>query len=383
MTLSPRVGGATSKPTDVSPTPAGQRYASNTCVTTKMTYEFFNELIDIFLQAQTAYGVTNVANDIQSLKKILDALRTGGFDFTVGTVNLRGNYRITSPETVNIVLDDDNNQPDRSFNVYINSQADSNAVFGVNESGAMQLFGRIETVFNMFDVASTNLEATGVISCARVDTVGGSPTQLWYIGKPSTDNENVLLRCLTNGALILSSNADVNVQLDQNNNGTNSFNVLNGAGGNCFNVQEDGTTNTTLFTAVTATITTANIINAGITTANIATSNTTTENATNLNVSGTMTAQGKTVRAFTRASCEVNAGGTIVEQKGVASVTKTGTGVYRVVISESAPSPYFVQATAGSGGADCTKINATTTDVRTYNTSPSLMDAPFLFEVFY
>lgn len=90
MTLSPRVGGASSKPTDSSPSPVAQRYASNTCVTTKMTYEFFNELIENFTLAQVAYGVTNVPNDPNALKKLLDSVRTGGYNFTVGTLGMGG-----------------------------------------------------------------------------------------------------------------------------------------------------------------------------------------------------------------------------------------------------------------------------------------------------
>lgn len=88
MTLSPRVGGATSKPTDASPSPASQRFASNSCVTTKMTYEFFNELIENFTLAQAGYGVTNIPNDPNALKKILDRLRTGGYDFDAGNIRL-------------------------------------------------------------------------------------------------------------------------------------------------------------------------------------------------------------------------------------------------------------------------------------------------------
>jgi hypothetical protein len=357
MTLSPRVGGATSKPTDVSPSPAGQRYASNSCITTKMTYEFFNELIENFLQAQTGYSVTNVPNDPQALKKLLDALRTGGFEFTVGTVNLRGDYKVTSPENVNFVIDDNNNQTDRSINVYINSALDANALWGINEAGQMQLFGRTQTEFNMYDVAPNTLTSTATVNFYSVPSVGGTPVLMGYIGKPFTTDENFLVRAIGR-SLVLSSDTDVNVQLDANNNGTNSFNIFNGAGLNCFNVQEDGTTNTTTFTAVTA-------------------------STTDLNASGAVTAQSKPVRAFTRAVCAVDAGGNIIAQKGIASVTKIGTGVYRVVISESATSPYFTQATAGEAGANTTNINATTTDVRTYNTSPSPMDAPFIFEVFY
>jgi hypothetical protein len=87
MTLSLRVGGATTKPTDVSPSPVAQRYASNSCDTTKITYEFFNELIENFTLAQVAYAVTNVPNDANALKKLLDSLRAGGFAFTTSAIN--------------------------------------------------------------------------------------------------------------------------------------------------------------------------------------------------------------------------------------------------------------------------------------------------------
>lgn len=87
MTLSPRVGGATTKPTDVSPSPAGQRFASNSCVTTKMTYEFFNELIENFTIAQASYAVTNVPNDANALNKLLNSVRTGGYAFTTSAIN--------------------------------------------------------------------------------------------------------------------------------------------------------------------------------------------------------------------------------------------------------------------------------------------------------
>jgi hypothetical protein len=96
MPLSPRVGGATSKPVDVSPSPVAQRFASNSCVTTKMTYEFFNELIENFTLAQVAYGVTNVPNDPNSLKKILDGLRTGGYNFAMGNVVLNSGLNTTN-----------------------------------------------------------------------------------------------------------------------------------------------------------------------------------------------------------------------------------------------------------------------------------------------
>lgn len=354
MTLSPRVGGATSKPTDVSPTPAGQRYASNTCVTTKMTYEFFNELIDIFLQAQTAYGVTNVANDIQALKKILDALRTGGFDFTVGTVTasgtvttptveMTGGYEITSPQNINVIVDNNNNETGRGFFIFNHSNTPANTLVGVSENGQVQIYSSGASGLNIIDLAATNTLARPFMTFSRNTTKGGAVTPMGRVGFPFDTNEVFEIRSETTGSLAVYSNGNVDIHLDDDNNGTNNFNIYNGDKVNVFNVQENG----------------------------------------NVGITGVVTAQGKTVRAFTRAWVACNASGTILAQNGVVSVTKTGTGVYRVVISESALSPYATQATAGSGGADTTNINATTTDVRTYNTSPSPMDAPFLFEVFY
>jgi hypothetical protein len=360
MTLSPRVGGATSKPTDVSPSPAGQRYASNSCITTKMTYEFFNELIENFLQAQTGYSVTNVPNDPQALKKLLDALRTGGFNFTVGTVgasgtvttptvSLTGGYEITSPQNINVVIDNNNNETDRGFFIFAHSNSAESALFFVNEQGQSGVFSNGLSGFNIIDLASNNTLARPFMTFNRNATKGGSVTRMGLIGIPLNTNEEFHIRSDTTGSFVIYSNANVDIHLDDDNNGANAFNIFNGADVNVFNVQEDGTVNI----------------------------------AGDVGIAGGVTAQNKPVRAFTRAVCAVDAGGTIIAQKGIASVTKTGTGVYRVVISESATSPYFTQATAGEAGANTTNINATTTDVRTYNTSPSPMDAPFTFEVFY
>lgn len=85
----------------------------------------------------------------------------------------------------------------------------------------------------------------------------------------------------------------------------------------------------------------------------------------------------------TRAWCAVDAGGGIVAQKGVTSVTRTSTGVYRVVIDKAAINPYLTEAIAGVNNAETTNVNLTTTDVFIKNNSLTLVNGGFTFKVIY
>lgn len=301
MTLSPRVGGATSKPVDVSPSPAAQRFASNSCVTTKMTYEFFNELIENFTLAQVAYDVTNVPNDPNALKKLLDSVRTGSYNFTTGTINTSNNdivlgtgklyftandfinfddtsnmfelvadgasgngkikvgqvhfsnddyidYNdstneftflsdgvvgssivtcgtiripnqvITSPESINVILDDNNNQTGQSFNIYNHDTTNVNLRATITEAGDLSLFNpNGSNMLKLVDGASTATLANPFLSWNYTATDLSGIVRLGYIGYDSTFNTHLKISNEATGGDIILSPASGLIETNNNN----------------------------------------------------------------------------------------------------------------------------------------------------------------------
>lgn len=194
MTLSLRVGGASTKPTDTSPSPTGQRFASNSCDTTKITYEFFNELIENFTIAQASYAVTNVPNDANALKKLLDSVRTGGYAFTTNAINTSNNNltlgtgKLFFTADDNFEFNDTNNEFSLkadgtvansklnvgnikldSFNVDTIAEKTTNT--GVTfTSVARSSFGQFPIAFAVFDGAGTILKGFNVSSVTKIST---------------------------------------------------------------------------------------------------------------------------------------------------------------------------------------------------------------------
>jgi hypothetical protein len=240
MPLSPRVGGATSKPVDVSPSPASQRFASNSCVTTKMTYEFFNELIENFTLAQVAYGVTNVPNDPNSLKKILDGLRTNAYNFTIATLGTdtiieRTTNNGVSVENVllkdgsvevlgssnyfgslgdlNLVVDSNNNGTNQ-FNIYNHSIATANQLMSMNENGDLSVFSRSGSdMLKLIDVASNETTANPYISLGYNTSVGSTFNRIGVMGFIADTNKDLaIVNETTNGNIELITNGQTSIK---------------------------------------------------------------------------------------------------------------------------------------------------------------------------
>ena len=273
MTLSPRVGGATSKPADTSPTPAGQRYASNSCVTTKMTYEFFNELIEIFTLAQAAYSVANVANDPNALKKILDSLRTGGFNFSVGIVNadsanidainaktpsngvgvsglLMKSTSISSFSDLSIVLNSDNSESSNVFAVYDNTTDIANRRFYVADNGKVIIYGSgADELLQVIDNATTETLANPYMSFNYNTTVGGTKNMLARIGFTSNSDTNMTIENLaTGGDIIINASSGM---LDFSGDKLTNVGAIN-FGDDDLNHYEEGTFSASFYDGTTA-----------------------------------------------------------------------------------------------------------------------------------
>ncbi len=241
MPLSPRVGGATSKPVDVSTSPASQRYASNTCTTTKMTYEFFNELIEMFTLAQVAYSVTNIPNDPNSLKKLLDAVRLGNYPFITSDISSAG--------TVNITIDSNDNN-DGEFRIYQGSIATTKLILRVEEDGHLSLnnINGGETLTITDSNATTATLANPVMAFYYQNGIGTSLTRMGYVGFGSTANKDLYMLNddgsvrLSGDSIILTgvceagtinadaitgssfqSTGDLSLVLDSDNNNDNQF----------------------------------------------------------------------------------------------------------------------------------------------------------------
>jgi hypothetical protein len=95
MTGSPKQGGVTTQPNSTDPSPATQRFFSDNC-TTRVTYDFLNEIISIFLNAQNYLGLTNLSNDPNALKKMFVKTIGGEKDFRTGNIDLKNPTTDTS-----------------------------------------------------------------------------------------------------------------------------------------------------------------------------------------------------------------------------------------------------------------------------------------------
>lgn len=76
MTLSPKVFGVTTKPTDPTPAVGQQTFFAPECVT-PVTYPWLNEFIQIFLNSQIYLGIANTPNDENALKKMFEKILEG------------------------------------------------------------------------------------------------------------------------------------------------------------------------------------------------------------------------------------------------------------------------------------------------------------------
>lgn len=284
MTLSLRVGGVASKPTDVSPTPVGQRFASSDRDTTKITYEFFNELIENFTLAQVAYAVTNVPNDPNALKKLLDSVRTGGYSFTTGTINTSNNNitlgtgklyftandyiefddatntfsfiadsginnsilstnaleligssnYISSDRNISLIVDADNDNPSNGLIVYSTSVATANKLMDLTEGGDLSIYSRGgDEALRIFDLASNETLANPYLSFHYNATVGGSATRIGYVGFASTSNQDLSISNETTSG---------NIELKTNGKAI----IKNVAGGDILSLVDDNATTPTL-----------------------------------------------------------------------------------------------------------------------------------------